>query len=852
MRNIIFFAFLLVVTALTGQNNSYYYNGEKHSLKVIPHYLYITVSNKLDDFKSTLETEPVDIITSDELLKCIIIDTRNVSVYNRLWELCMADSRVETISPVYGDAEQNHLITCDSRVAVRLKDGTTKSELDKILDKFGCHIYSRSDQDTMFFVLHTSQRNGASAIEVANLMYESKLFFVVSPDFRISGRMCETLANDPMYYEQWNIPSTKTNLAWDITKGHGSIVIAQLDLGVQLDHHDLIENLVPGYNASWSDAPPGSHRGHHHGTKCAGVAVAKQNNHIGISGIAPNCKLMPIYFGMRASEVYNAFQYAIRNGASIISMSWILHTFDDVTDLAISNAITQGRGGKGCVMVAASGAIPDDVGQNLFPRNKKEVIVVGSSLPNGMRAGSYTYYAEECPSDYGDWMSIMAPGHEVPTTTIGNDYEMGNCTSIATPQVAAVAALMLSVNPDLTAEQVRYILESTAQKTGGYNYATHPDHPNGTWHIEMGHGVVDAYQAVLAAQRLASIADLYVKDASYDTGLEPNATPGSITSSPDIWVTDLNGNPVSTLTNGETYQVHVKVRNRTGNPFAGSADNTLLLRWKAASTVPDWKNGWTTGSGCGVADHGIVMQQPLGNIPPYGSAVYTTTWTAPSFPGNSNCMAPTNLNLYLAAIVNDEGITVNSNARNYGMDEFIRQNNNVAMRQFNLANLDVYIEPLIPILGAPVTLTGGSSEPDAELTWRRADGTVLGTGETLDITPSATAERYVLEGYSPSLGVSASDTLTLHPRLGAILAVSPNPVAGGQTEVSCRLATTLASATLQIIAPSGTQLLSQPLTPAADGTATAVLNLQGIPTGHYQLRLMTGTALVDAQTLVVQ
>ncbi len=429
---------------------------------------------------------------------------------------------------------------------------------------------------------------------------------------------------------------------------------------------------------------------------------------------------------------------------------------------------------------------------------------------------------------------------------------MGNCTSIATPQVAAVAALMLSVNPDLTAEQVRYILESTAQKTGGYNYATHPDHPNGTWHIEMGHGVVDAYQAVLAAQRLASIADLYVKDASYDTGLEPNATPGSITSSPDIWVTDLNGNPVSTLTNGETYQVHVKVRNRTGNPFAGSADNTLLLRWKAASTVPDWKNGWTTGSGCGVADHGIVMQQPLGNIPPYGSAVYTTTWTAPSFPGNSNCMAPTNLNLYLAAIVNDEGITVNSNARNYGMDEFIRQNNNVAMRQFNLANLDVYIEPLIPILGAPVTLTGGSSEPDAELTWRRADGTVLGTGETLDITPSATAERYVLEGYSPSLGVSASDTLTLHPRLGAILAVSPNPVAGGQTEVSCRLATTLASATLQIIAPSGTQLLSQPLTPAADGTATAVLNLQGIPTGHYQLRLMTGTALVDAQTLVVQ
>ncbi len=170
-----------------------------------------------------------------------------------------------------------------------------------------------------------------------------------------------------------------------------------------------------------------------------------------------------------------------------------------------------------------------------------------------MRAGSYTYYYGECESDYGDWISIMAPGHEVPTTTIDNGYEMGNCTSIAAPQVAAVAALVLSVNPDLTAGQVRYILESTAQKTGGYNYTQNPDHPNGTWNIEMGHGVVDAYQAVLAAQRLTNAADLYVKDFSADTGLEPNRTPASIDSSPDIWVTDHNGNTVSTLVHGESY-----------------------------------------------------------------------------------------------------------------------------------------------------------------------------------------------------------------------------------------------------------------------------------------------------------
>ncbi len=151
MRNIFLFTFLLVNIVSMGQNSSYYHNNERHSLNVIPHYLYITVSSNLDDFMTTLGTEGVDIITIDESFKCILIDTRSVDVYNRLWKWCMADSRVETISPVYGDIERNHLITCDSRVAVRLKDGIPITEFNEILSKFGCHIYYRSDLDTMFF-----------------------------------------------------------------------------------------------------------------------------------------------------------------------------------------------------------------------------------------------------------------------------------------------------------------------------------------------------------------------------------------------------------------------------------------------------------------------------------------------------------------------------------------------------------------------------------------------------------------------------------------------------------------------------------------------------------------------------
>lgn len=134
------------------------------------------------------------------------------------------------------------------------------------------------------------------------------------------------------------------------------------------------------------------------------------------------------------------------------------------------------------------------------------------------------------------------------------------------------------------------------------------------------------------------------------------------------------------------------------------------------------------------------------------------------------------------------------------------------------------------------------------MTWRAADGSVLGTGSSLTVVPAAATERYVLEGYSPSLDAYGRDTLTLHPRLGAILSLSPNP-ATTQVEVSYSLAPSVQSATLAITGSLGTPLLSVAVDPAA-GSHT--LNLLALPAGQYQLRLSAGGTLVDARTLVVQ
>lgn len=198
-----------------------------------------------------------------------------------------------------------------------------------------------------------------SALEAANALYGDDIFLAVAPDFYYTVTLYEINPNDPLYGDQWNIHGEngiKSHLAWDITTGIGSVVVAVLDTGVELDHPDLIEGLVQGFNATNDTVLPGwpsyFNETDAHGTKCAGVIIAKQNNAIGLSGIAPKCKVMPIrmltagggyaYSVSSTSVIYESFRYAIIHGASILSMSWAVNPDDDLIDLAVHEALTDG------------------------------------------------------------------------------------------------------------------------------------------------------------------------------------------------------------------------------------------------------------------------------------------------------------------------------------------------------------------------------------------------------------------------------------------------------------------------------------------------------------------------------
>lgn len=291
-----------------------------------------------------------------------------------------------------------------------------------------------------------------------------------------------------------------------------------------------------------------------HGNACAGIIAATMSNNEGISGIAPNVNIMPVritrgnfnndYYFTNENNLAAAIDFAWQNGAQIISNSWGLGSDNPnlapVIVSAISRAVTQGRNGLGCIVTFGAGNnatryLNGNNGYVSFPANVQisGVLTVGASdrddhqadysptsnssssnnqiidlvapshkafpvASGGISGESREVWSIDIPDSYGynQWNDPSEPfapvGELLPSS--GSNYlsytgRMGG-TSAACPQVAAVAALILSKNPGLTQQQVFDIITKSAEKVGGYSYNT-----NG-WSTELGYGRLNAYAAV--------------------------------------------------------------------------------------------------------------------------------------------------------------------------------------------------------------------------------------------------------------------------------------------------------------------------------------------------------------------
>lgn len=372
-----------------------------------------------------------------------------------------------------------------------------------------------------WYILSCSKINSKNSLEYANQFHESGLFITAEPEFVYHDLQT---TNDPHYNNQWGLKNTgqygsaytgidiNAEQVWSVTRGD-NVKVAIYDHGFEMNHPDLASNVFGnGFDAS-TGTSPSQVRGSH-GTACAGIIGAIQDNNIGISGVAPESDIISISINLQFSDtpaqLASGFNWAWQNGVEIISNSWGGYAPSTIITDAIYNAINNGRNGLGCIIVFASG---NENNTNIrYPGSAvPEVLVVGAMSPCGERKSPSSCDGESWGGCYGNQLDIVAPGVKIPTTDrqgglgySSSDYHsVFNGTSSACPHVAGVAALILSVNPNLTAEEVNNIIERTAQKIGTYNYTNTSGRPNGTWNNEMGYGLVDAYAAVQMAQQTA-------------------------------------------------------------------------------------------------------------------------------------------------------------------------------------------------------------------------------------------------------------------------------------------------------------------------------------------------------------
>ncbi|MFP5502014.1 MAG: S8 family serine peptidase, partial [Candidatus Sericytochromatia bacterium] len=311
------------------------------------------------------------------------------------------------------------------------------------------------------------------------------------------ANMTRAAFNDPDSDKQWAIANTQQAEAVAATKGGSKdVVLAIVDTGVDLKHPDLKDKLVKGYNTTGLGGLFGAGSAaddNGHGTHCAGIAAAITGNGVGIAGMAPNVKIMPVRVlaGPGSGSllgVAKGIVWAANNGADVISLS--LGGAGTVKSLgdAIEHALK-----KNAVVVAAMGNSGHAGNPISYPAAYPGVIAVGATDVEDKIAMF---------SSFNKYCSVSSPGVQIFATTptydvwltknsggkITKNYGYMSGTSMATPLVAGLASLIRSKHPGMPPAQVKAILEQSADKVPAMNGAD--------WDEKFGHGRINALKAV--------------------------------------------------------------------------------------------------------------------------------------------------------------------------------------------------------------------------------------------------------------------------------------------------------------------------------------------------------------------
>ena len=382
-----------------------------------------------------------------------------------------------------------------AEVLVRFRQGTALERVKDIVFRHHDLIEDRIESVNGLVVIE--DEDGLDADAVVNEYRDLPDVEYVEPNYTISldpepqGAVPPSYLdsatagpNDPMFGEQWSLDNkgqrggqAKADIsalaAWNKTKGTDKVVVAVLDSGVDYTHPDLVNNIwvrpasiarysdnelgtvddAHGFNAIDNTGDPMDENGH--GTHCAGIIGAEGDNSEGIAGINWTVEIMPLKF-MNANgsgttaDAIKAINYVIdrkRAGVNVrvINASW----GSTAKSRALEDAIRK-AGDEGILFVAASGNSSAD-------SDRSPHYPAGYNLPNVISVAALNRSDELASfSNYGaKSVHIAAPGAEILSTWLNGTFEEHSGTSMATPEVVGVAALVLSVEPNLSVKDLR-------------------------------------------------------------------------------------------------------------------------------------------------------------------------------------------------------------------------------------------------------------------------------------------------------------------------------------------------------------------------------------------------------------
>lgn len=464
----------------------YWYNGEKIYLTLNTEYVNVVVEGVNLKSSNTLFPNYNVVQTSSgqngDILKLNLASKKTASEYSEIAKDLKQNKQVKHVLPFFNRGSAEPIGTSDI-FYLKLKDPSDITLLKSLADEQSVEVVKEAPYMPLWYII--SIRNSAfeSSVDASNYFYETEKFADVDPAFMFNFNP-NAIPNDPMFGQLWGLKNNSylgidinVTAAWDITRGSGAKV-AVVDQGIDRNHNDLKANLHSLSFDAQSGTSPSIFKGDSHGTHVAGTVAAVWNNNLQVAGVAPESKIIGVSHDLYLSstisvELASGISWAWQNGADVITNSWgdqggafydQMHSA--ILEQAIIDAMTIGRNGLGCVVTFAAGNYS---GVMDYPGNfHDDILTVGSIDSNGSRS-SY--------SGYGTKLDVVAPGRDILSTLPNNNTGNMSGTSMATPHVAGVAALVIAKKPTYTRLQVVDAIEKSGKKSAVIHTLQNQDAP---------------------------------------------------------------------------------------------------------------------------------------------------------------------------------------------------------------------------------------------------------------------------------------------------------------------------------------------------------------------------------------